>query len=88
MNLFGFFKRKEVPPATAPVARERLQELLSEERKATGQKNVLSLIKDDIIKALTAHVKVKPDMVKMKVERRKRDGSQGSTLRIAVDLPI
>lgn len=88
MNLFGFFKRKEAPPATAPVARERLQELLTEERRATGHKNVLSMIKDDILKALAQHIKVKPDTVKMKVERRKNNGGPASTLRIAVDLPI
>ena len=32
MNFFGLFKRSDPLPATAPVARERLQVLLAHER--------------------------------------------------------
>jgi cell division topological specificity factor len=83
MNLFSFFKRKEAEPATAPIARERLQVLLMHERAAPGEPNILGALKDEIIKAIARHVAIKPEAVKVRIERRK----SVSTLRIAVDMP-
>lgn len=84
MNLFGLFKRREAPePATAPVARERLQNLLAHERKAPGQPNLLGALKDDIIRAISGNVQIKPDAVKVKIDKTKAH----TVLRIAVDLP-
>jgi cell division topological specificity factor len=83
MNFFGLFKRREVQPATAPVARERLQVLLAHERASPGQPNLLGALKDEIINAITRHVSVKPDAVKVKIERR----NSTAILRIAVDIP-
>jgi cell division topological specificity factor len=83
MNFFGLFKRREVAPSTAPVARERLQALLAHERVSPGQPNLLGALKDDIIDAIARHVSVKPDAIKVRIERRKA----ASVLRVAVDLP-
>jgi cell division topological specificity factor len=83
MNFFGLFKRRETEPATAPVARERLQVLLAHERASPGQPNLLGALKDEIINAITRHVSVKPDAVTVRIERRKTV----SILRIAVDMP-
>lgn len=84
MNLFGLFRRRIEQPATAPVARERLQVLISHERASPGQPNLLGAIKDDIVNAIARHVSIKPEEVKVKVERRKAL----STLRIAINLPV
>lgn len=68
---------------TAPVARARLQVLLAHERRKPGEPNLLGLIRDDIIAAITRHVAVAPDDVKVKVDRKKSI----STMRISLDLP-
>jgi cell division topological specificity factor len=84
MNLFSrWFKPRAPVATTAPVARQRLQVLLAHERSKPGEPNLLGLIKDDILDAITRHVSVKPDAVKVKVERRKTV----STMRISLDLP-
>ncbi len=83
MNLFGLFKRREAPPATAPVARERLQVLLAHERASPGQPNLLGALKDDILNAIARHIAVGPAAVKVKIERK----NAVSILRIAVDIP-
>lgn len=83
MSFFGLFKRSEPLPATAPVARERLQVLLSHERGKTGQSNLLGLIKEDVLAAIKRHIAVPEEAVHVKVERRKAV----STMRISLDLP-
>jgi cell division topological specificity factor len=73
------------PPAesSAPVARERLQVLLSHERGASGQSNLLGLIREDVLAAIKRHIQIPADAVHVKVERRKAV----STMRISLDLP-
>jgi cell division topological specificity factor len=83
MSLFGLFKRREPEPATAPIARERLQVLLAHERASPGQPNLLGALKDEIIMAIRRHVAVNPDAVLVKMEKRKTV----SILRIAIDMP-
>jgi cell division topological specificity factor len=83
MNLFGLFKRQEPVLATAPVARERLQVLLAHERASPGQPNLLGALKDDILEAISRHISVGPEAVKVKLDSR----NAVSILRIAVDIP-
>jgi cell division topological specificity factor len=84
MNFFSrWFAPRAPEETTAPVARERLQVLLAHERQKPGEANLLGLIKDDIVAAITRHVDVGPKDVKVKVERRKTI----STMRISLDLP-
>ena len=83
MKLFALFKRRETQPGTAPIARERLQVLLTHERASPRQPNLLSALKEEIIEAIARHVSVKREAVKVKIERR----NAVSILRIAVDLP-
>ena len=83
MIFFGLFKRREMQPGTAPVARERLQVLLAHERASPRQPNLLGALKEEIIEAIARHVSVKPEAVKVKIERR----AAVSILRIAVDIP-
>ncbi len=83
MSFFGLFKRRDPQPGTAPVARERLQVLLTHERANSSRMNLLSEMRKDIIDAITRHVSVTPEDVKVRIERRERL----SILRVAVDLP-
>ena len=83
MKLFALFKRREVQPGTAPIARERLQVLLTHERASPREPNLLSALKAEIIDAIARHIAVQPDAVKVKIERR----AAVSILRIAVDIP-
>lgn len=84
MNLLKrWWKPREPEPSTAPVARERLQVLLSHERGANGQSNLLGLIKEDVLAAIKRHISIPSEAVHVKVERRKAI----STMRISLDLP-
>jgi septum site-determining protein MinD len=76
-------RRRETEPATAPIARERLQVLLEHERTSPNQPNLLTVLKDEIINAIARHVSVKPEAIKVRIERRKST----ATMRIAVDIP-
>jgi cell division topological specificity factor len=78
-----WWKPHEPEPSTAPVARERLQVLLSHERGANGQSNLLGLIKEDVLAAIKRHISIPAEAVHVKVERRKAI----STMRISLDLP-
>ena len=83
MNLFALFKRRDSQPGTAPVARERLQVLLAHERASPRRPNLLGALKEEIIDAISRHVSVKPEAVKVRIERR----AAISILRIAVNIP-
>ena len=52
MNVFNLFRRR----GSAPVAKERLQILLSYERAARGQSDLLAVLREDILAALTKHI--------------------------------
>jgi cell division topological specificity factor len=83
MKFFDLFKRRKPQPGTAPIARQRLQVLLAHERASPGQPNLLGALKDDIFDAIARHVSVKPETVKVRIDRRKTI----SILRIAIDIP-
>ncbi len=83
MSFFGRLRRRETPPGTAPVARERLQVLLSHERGSPRNAGKMGALKEDIITAIARHMLVKPEAVNVKIERR----AEISILRIAVDIP-
>ncbi len=73
------FKRRN----SAPVARERLQILLAHERSALGRSNLISLLREEILSAISRHVKVEPDKVQVKMDR----GDAVSMLEIEVEIP-
>ena len=83
MNFFGLLKRSDPLPATAPVARERLQVLLAHERGSPRNSSKMVALKEDIIDAIVRHMLVAPEAVKVKIDRR----AEVSILRIAVDIP-
>jgi len=79
MSLFSLFK----PRATAPVARERLQILLSHERIAVGPRDLVAILRDELLATIKRHVEIDPDKLSVKMER-----SAGfSTLEIDLEIP-
>ena len=78
MSLFDLFRR-----GSAPIARERLKVLLSHERVACGRPDLLSILREEIIAAIGRHVSFEPDMVQIKMDRRK----SVSTLAVDIEIP-
>ena len=84
MSIFRLFGSRPPAPATAPIARERLQILLAHERGMRGeQPELLMLLREEILAAVSRHVALDPDKVIVRMER----GKNVSTLEVDVELP-
>ncbi len=84
MSIFRLFASRPPAPATAPIARERLQILLAHERGMRGEKpDLLMLLREEILAAVSRHVALDPDKVIVRMER----GKNVSTLEVDVELP-
>jgi cell division topological specificity factor len=82
--MFRLFSSSRPEPATAPIARERLQILLAHERGMRGQQpDLLLLLREEILAAVSRHVALDPDKVIVRMER----GKDISTLEVDVELP-
>jgi cell division topological specificity factor len=79
MSVFGLFRQR----ASAPVARERLQILLSHERLAGSQSDLLSVLREEIMAAIAKHVIVERDNIQIHMDR----GKTVSMLEINVEIP-
>jgi cell division topological specificity factor len=84
-SLLRFFSgRTSAPaPATAPIARERLQILLAHERSMRGEPDLLVLLRDEILAVVSRHVRLDPDRVIVKLDR----SDTVSTLEVDIELP-
>jgi len=81
MNVIDLFRRR----ASAPVARERLQILLSHDRVARGgQRDLLAILREEILAAIARHVTVDHDHVHVRMDR----GATVSSLEINVEIPL
>jgi cell division topological specificity factor len=78
MSLFGLFRR-----GSAPVARERLQVLLSHERSTRDRPDLLSILREEIIAVIGRHVSFEPDKVQIRMDR----GKSVSTLAVDIEIP-
>ena len=65
MNLFNFLK----PRGTAPVARERLQILLAHERTALGPRDLVTILRDELLATIARHIEFDPEKLSVKMER-------------------
>ena len=85
MSMFRLFSsRPTPPPATAPIARERLQILLAHERGGLrGQPDLLMQLREEILAVVSRRVVLDPDKVMVKMDR----GKHVSTLEVDVELP-
>jgi cell division topological specificity factor len=79
MSIFNLFRRR----GSAPVARERLQILLSHERATRGQRDLLAILREEILAAITKHVTVDQENVHVRMDR----GDTVSTLEIDIEIP-
>lgn len=79
MSWFMPFRRRK----TASVARERLQILLTHERGADGQSDLIPILREEVLAAVAKHVPVDVDKVQVKIER----GKAMSLLEIDIELP-
>lgn len=79
MRILGFFRRR----GSASVARDRLQILLAHERSSTGRTDLLAVLREEILGAITKHVKVAPERVNVKMN----PGRSVSTLEIGIEIP-
>ena len=80
MNLLRLFSR----PPSAPAARERLQVLLAHERAAVGDSDLVTKLRDEILRAISKHMQVDDEKVSVRMER----GAQVSTLAIDIEVPF
>ena len=71
------------PRPTAVVAGERLRILLSHERALVGGKDLLGILREDILAVVSKYVSVEREQVQVRMER---NGSV-STLGVDIDIP-
>ncbi len=79
MSLFSFFKAR----GTAPVARERLQILLAHERVALGPRDLVAILRDELLATIARHIEIDPEKLSVKMDR----AGTFSTLEIDVEIP-
>jgi cell division topological specificity factor len=79
MSLFQFFKTR----SAAPVARERLQILLAHERVALGPRDIVTILRDELLATIARHVEIDPEKVKVTMDRT----GAYSMLEIDVEIP-
>ena len=80
MSLFNFFKAR----TTAPVARERLQILLAHERSAVGPRDLVAILRQELLATIGRHIEIDPEKVKVTMDRT----GAFSTLEIDVEIPV
>ena len=80
MSLFSFFQRSR---STAPVARDRLQLLLSHERALGGRSDLAAILQEEILAVIAKHIAIDRDKVNVKLDR----GDNCSTLEIDIEMP-
>jgi cell division topological specificity factor len=68
---------------SATTAHHRLQVLLMHERCAGGKPDVIPILREDILAAISKHVTVDSDKVRLKIER----GEMVSLLEIDIEIP-
>jgi len=79
MSLFQFLKTR----SAAPVARERLQILLAHERVALGPRDIVTILRDELLATIARHVEIDPEKVKVTMDRT----GAYSMLEIDVEIP-
>jgi cell division topological specificity factor len=79
MSFFGFGRRR----GSAPVARERLQILLEYERSPFSHSDLFVVLQEEILAAISRHIAVESDKVRVKVDR----GDRVSRLAVDVEIP-
>jgi len=79
MSIFNLFRRS----GSAPLARERLQILLSHERRAGGRLDLLTILREEILTTIAKQVPVDRENVRVRMDR----GATVSRLEIDIEIP-
>jgi cell division topological specificity factor len=79
MSIFNLFRRQN----TGTVARERLQILLTHERRSDRSHELVALIHRDVMAAIAKHVDIDPDKVEVEIQHR----DKVSFLEINLEIP-
>ena len=79
MSIFNLFRRAN----SGKVARERLQILLTHERRSGSSQELVALIHREVIAAIAKHVNIDPDKVEVEIHYR----DKVSFLEINLELP-
>jgi cell division topological specificity factor len=79
MNRFSLFRSRK----SAPVARDRLQVLLSHERTIAGGSDLVAILREEILAVIKKHVSVDKDKVQVKMDR----GDSVSMLEVDIEIP-
>jgi cell division topological specificity factor len=83
LRLFSSRPASDPAPASAPIARERLQILLAHERSMRGKPDLLMQLREEILAVVSRHVTLDPEKVIVRMER----GRNVSTLEVDIELP-
>jgi cell division topological specificity factor len=79
MRIFNLFQRT----GTAPLARERLQILLSHERTVGSRPDLLAILREEILATIAKQVPLERENVRVRIDR----GATVSTLEIDIEIP-
>ncbi len=80
MSLFNLFNNRRT---SAPVARERLQILLSHERVSGSHSQLVAVLQEEILAVIAKHMQIDRDKVVVKLDR----GTDVSMLEIDIEMP-
>ena len=88
MNILRLFQRRSSsrvpePGGSASAARDRLKVLVSHERAAIAQSQLVEVLRDEILGVIAKYVAVERDKVQVKMDRRETS----ATLTIDVEIP-
>jgi len=71
------------PVSSAPVARERLQNLLEHDRRSVSHSDLITVLREEIYALIGRHSAIDPDKVQVRVVR----GASTSTLAVDIEVP-
>ncbi len=79
MNIFRFGKTV----SSAPVARERLQILLEYERSSVTLKDLIVVLRAEILAVVARHISIDPDKAHVRIDR----GAEFAKLEVDIEIP-
>ncbi len=68
MSFFDFFRRKQ--PSSASVAKERLQIIVSHERRRSSTPDYLPNLQKDILEVVRKYIQINENQIKLSVDRK------------------
>ena len=68
MKFFDFFRPKR--PSSASIAKERLQIIVSHERRRPSTPDYLPRLQKDIIEVVRKYIKINENQIKLSVDRK------------------